>query len=69
MYIFFWDTRYKNLAIENIARLARLEALFHSRVKYLYVVICASDGTYNHLTYFDEKLKYEDRTTRYGLRI
>ena len=22
--------------------------------KYLYVVICPSDGTYNHLTYFEE---------------
>ena len=31
------------------------------RQKYLYVVICASDGTYNHVIFFDEKLNYEDQ--------
>ena len=27
------------------------------------------DGTYNHLTFFEKKSKYEDRTTRYGARL
>ena len=26
------------------------------------MVICLSDGAYNHLTYFEEKSKYEERT-------
>ena len=57
--------------MENIARLARLElALFYSRAKIsTRGYICASDGRYNHLTYFDKKLKYEDRTKRYGCQI
>ena len=53
------------------ARLASLKAFFILELakKYLYVVTCTSDGTYNHLTYFREKLKYEERTTRYRALI
>ena len=27
------------------------------------------DVTYNHRTYVEEKMKYEERTTKYGVRI
>ena len=41
-----WNN-YRDLSIANIARLASKKSL--------YVVICPSDGTYNHLTYFEEE--------------
>ena len=44
--------------MENNARLARLEALFHSREKIsIRGYICALNRTYNHLTCFDENLQ------------
>ena len=56
----FWVSRevlnkYGDLSIANVARLGSLKAFFRSLAKkYLYVVICHSDGTYNHLTYFEK---------------
>ena len=51
--------QYGKLAIA-IGRLGSLKALFRSSAKkYRYVVICPSDGTHNHLTYFEKKSKYE----------
>ena len=60
-----WD-----LSIAHVARLGSLKAFFRSLAKkYMYVVICHSDGPYNHLTYFEKKSKYDKRTTRNGARI
>ena len=49
-----WNN-YRDLAYANNVQLASLNALFSLlSKKYLYVVICPSDGTYSHLTYFEE---------------
>ena len=42
----------------NVTRLARLNAVFHSDAKIFirgYMSLSPSDGTYNHVTYFEEK--------------
>ena len=50
----------------SVAWLASLGAVFSFLNKmYPYVVICPADGTYNHLTYFEKKQKYKERTTTY----
>ena len=48
-----------------------LKGFFCSLVKkYSRVVICISDGTYNHaVTYFAKKSNSETRTIRYGVHI
>ena len=51
----------RDLTIPNVARFASLNAAFFREQKYHYVVICYSDGTYNHPKYFrkNERLKSE----------
>ena len=55
----------RDLAIANVPRFASFNAVFLSlqlSKKYHCVVICHSDGTCNHPTYFGKKWKLEERT-------
>ena len=40
-----------------------------NKCRYVVIYACPSDRKYSHLKYFEEKSKYEERTTRYGVRI
>ena len=54
----------------NVARLASLGAVFSFlNTMYPYVVICRSDGTYSHLTYFEKKQKYKSKPQHIALLL
>ena len=51
-----------------VGRLALLKGFFPSLPeKYLYEVICPSDGTYNNVTYFEEKIGNMRSEPQYSL--